>query len=71
MSPLLFNIYIDAALAPVRKKCSGMEMHIADRTLHTLHYVNDQVLIDQDVDDIEFMTTKLYDQCSKWNMLMN
>lgn len=71
MSPILFNIYLDAALKQWRRKCEGMGIPIGDRTLYTLHYADDQVVIAQDYDDAEYMMRKLSEEYSKWGLTIN
>ncbi|XP_046662697.1 uncharacterized protein LOC124355579 [Homalodisca vitripennis] len=71
MSPILFNIYVDAALAQWRRKCSGMGISVGDRTLYTLHYADDQVILAQDPEDLEYMTRKLLEEYKKWGLAVN
>lgn len=71
MSPILFNIYLDATLEQWRRKCGGMGIPLEDRTLYTLHYADDQVILARDSEDIEYMFRKLSEEYSKWGLLIN
>ena len=71
MSPVLFNIYLEKALLQWRRKCKCMGVPINDRTIYTLHYADDQVVLAQDVEDIEYMTRKLFEEYEKWGLEVN
>lgn len=71
MSPTLFKIYIQEALENWRKKCSGMGIDIGDKCLTTLFFADDQVIIANCEEDIDYMLRKLIEEYEKWGMNMN
>lgn len=71
MSPTLFKIYIQEALENWRKKCSGMGIDIGDKCLTTLFFADDQVVIANCEEDIDYMLRKLIEEYEKWGMNMN
>jgi len=42
-----------------------------DRTLYTLYFADDQVVIAQDKEDLEYMTRKLLKEYEEWKLLVN
>ena len=62
ISSTLFKIFIHTALLNWNRKCSGMGVPIGDKsqdTMFTLLFADDQVLIIQEYEDMEFMVRKL------------
>jgi len=53
-----------------RRSCSGIQIS-DDRTLYTLHFVDDQVVIAQDKEDLEYVTRKLLKEYEEWGLLVN
>ncbi|XP_044749542.1 uncharacterized protein LOC123310188 [Coccinella septempunctata] len=55
-----------------KKKCSGMGIPLNDETtLYTLCFADDQILIAQDQDDLNYMTRKLVEEYKKWGLEVN
>ncbi|XP_072375789.1 uncharacterized protein [Diabrotica undecimpunctata] len=48
-----------------------MGLSIEDETVYTLHYADDQVVIDQDKEDLEYMARKLMEEYKKWGLEVN
>ena len=56
LSPILFNIYLEKTLAHWKKSCGGMGVPIEEnKFLFSLNYADDQVIIAQDAEDLEFV----------------
>ena len=56
------------------RKCSGVGVPIGDGsqdTIYTFLFVDDQVLITQEYEDMEFMVRKLLEEYEKWGLKMN
>jgi hypothetical protein len=62
LSPTLFKIYIQNALEHWQKKCARMGLEIQDMTIYSMLFANDQLLISQDYEDLEYMTRELIDK---------
>lgn len=71
ISPTLFNIYLQEALKEWRKKCKNMGIPLNETTLYTLHFADDQVVLSQDAEDMEYMTRKLIEQYQEWGLTVN
>ncbi|XP_072378004.1 uncharacterized protein [Diabrotica undecimpunctata] len=48
-----------------------MGLSIGDETLYTLHYADDQVVIAQDKEDLEYMARKLMEEYKKCSLEVN
>ncbi|XP_072383859.1 uncharacterized protein [Diabrotica undecimpunctata] len=48
-----------------------MGLSIGDETLYTLHYADDQVVIAQDKEDLEYMARKLMEENKKLGLEVN
>jgi hypothetical protein len=62
----LFKICIQNALENWQNKCAKMGLDIQDTTIYSLLFVDDQLLIAQDYEDLEYMTRKLIDEYELW-----
>jgi len=71
LSPTLFKIYIQNVLENWQKKCAKMGMEIQDTTTYTMLFADDQLLIAQDYEDLEYMTKKLIDEYELWGLKLN
>lgn len=72
LSPTLFKIYVNAVLQVWKRKCAGMGIPLDDNiTLYTLQFADDQVLMAQDQEDIEYMTRKIKQDYEKWGLSLN
>lgn len=71
LSPSLFKIYVEHALKLWKRKCKGMGVPINNRTIYTLQFADDQVLIAQEKEDLEYMTRKLREEYEKAGLYIN
>ncbi|XP_049809026.1 uncharacterized protein LOC126252198 [Schistocerca nitens] len=65
ISPTLYKIYTEVTLQNWKKKCHAMGIPINDRTIYSLQIADDQLIIAQDYEDIEYMTRKLIQEYKK------
>jgi hypothetical protein len=62
----------DGRLAtPHGKKCARMGLEIQDTTIFSMLFADDQLLIAQDYEDLEYMTRKLIDEYELWGLKLN
>ena len=71
LSPTLFKIHIQSALENWQKKCARMGVEIQDMTIYSMLFADDQLLITQDYEDLEYMTRKLIDGYELWGLKLN
>jgi len=71
LSPTLFKIFLEQALNEWKQKCRTMGLPLNENTLYTLSFADDQVVISQDYEDLEYMTRKLIEQYDKWGLEVN
>ena len=71
LSPTLFKIYIQNALENWQKKCAKMRLEIQKTTVYSLLLADDQLLIAQDYEDLEYMRRKLIDEYELWGLKLN
>lgn len=71
ISPTLFKIYISKALSTWKRKCHGMGIELNDTCLYTLQFADDQAVIANDKDDMEYMVKKLVEEYDKWGLTVN
>jgi len=69
--PTLFKIYIEKALNIWKRKCFGMGYNVDNTTIYTLQFADDQVVMAQSKENLEYMCRKLQEECSKWGRTMN
>jgi Reverse transcriptase (RNA-dependent DNA polymerase) len=62
---------IQEALTEWRRQVSGMGIDINDNNLSTLFFADDQVVVANDEDDLDFMFRKLLDAYQKWGLNIN
>lgn len=67
----LFKIYIHKALEQWKRKCSKMGQEIGENTIYTLVFADDQLLIADDYEDMEYMIRKLKEEYNKWGLKIN
>lgn len=68
----LFKINLNEALRRWRRFCSRMGIQLNDdKTLYTLHFADNQVIITQDKEDLKFMTIGLIKEYAKWGLVVN
>jgi hypothetical protein len=51
-----------------KRRCQPMCILIQNTHVYSLNFADDQVLIAQDHDDIEFMARKLKEEYEKWGL---
>lgn len=71
LSPLLFKIFLEQSLKGWKNKCKYMGLPLDEGTLYTLSFADDQVVMAQDYEDIEYMARKLIEQYNKWGLTVN
>lgn len=71
ISPSLFKIYIQQTLKMWKRKCAGMGIPMENDTLYSLQFADDQVILAQDYEDLQYMTRKLIEEYSKWGLEIN
>ena len=71
ISPTLFKIYIAKALHLWKRKCNGMGIELNDICLYTLQFADDQAIIANDKDDMEYMVRKIIEEYAKWGLTVN
>lgn len=71
LSPTLFKVYLECALEKWKKKCRNMGLPLNDSTLYTLCFADDQILVAQDYEDINYMTRKLVEEYAEWGLEVN
>lgn len=71
VSPTLFKIYVARALYQWKRKCKGMGIDIGDTCLYTLQFADDQVIIANDKDDLQYMARKLQEEYNNWGLEIN
>ena len=48
-----------------------MGLEIQDKTIYSMLFADDQLLIAQDYEDLEYMTRKLIDEYELWGLKLN
>ena len=71
MSPTLFKIYLHRTILDWLSKCSGMGIPVGNDSIYTLLFADDQVVISQDYEDMEYMLRKLLEEYEKWGLKVN
>jgi len=71
LSPTSFKIYIQKALENWQKKCAKMGKEIQNTPIYSMLFTDDQLLIAQDYEDLEYMTRKLTDEYELWGLKLN
>lgn len=71
LSPTLFKIFLEKTLLRWKRKCSNMGIPLNNTTIYTLNFADDQVVMAQDLDDLEYMTRKLIEEYRHWGLEVN
>ena len=71
ISPTLFKIYIEEALKRWKKKCKVLGVQMDDDILCSLLFADDQVIVAEDEEDINYMYRKLEEEYEKWGLEIN
>ena len=64
-------MYEEKALNIWKRKCSGMVYNVDNTTTYMLQFANDQVVMAQSKEDLDYMCRKLQEDYSKWDLTMN
>jgi hypothetical protein len=59
ISPTLFKIYVEKALKTWKRKFSGMGYNLDNTTIYTPQFADDQVVMAQSKEDLEYVCRKL------------
>jgi hypothetical protein len=62
LSPTLFKICIQNALENWQKKCAKMGLENQDMTIYSVLFADDQLLIAQNYEELQYTTRKLIDE---------
>ena len=68
---LQFKTYIQKALQNWQKKCAKKGLEIQDTTIYWMLFADDQLLIAQDYEDLEYMTRKLVEEYELCGLKLN
>ena len=71
ISSTLFKINVEKALNIWKKKCSGMRYNVENATIYTLQFADDQVVMAQSKEDLDYMCRKVQEEYSKWGLTIN
>jgi len=71
LSPTLFKIYLERLLRNWKRKCQPMGIPVQNTYVHSVSFADDQVLLVQDHDDMEYMVRKLKEEYEKWGLDIN
>lgn len=55
----------------MEKECKGMGIDLGETCLYTLQLADDQVVIANNKDDLEYMARKLQEKYTKWSLEIN
>jgi hypothetical protein len=65
LSPTLFKLYQEQVLRNWKRKCQPMVIPIQNTYVYSVSFADDQVLLAQDHDDMEYMAKKLKEEYKK------
>ena len=71
VSPTLFKIYIEKTLNIWKRKCCGMGYNVDNTLIYMLQFADDQMVMAQSKEDLEYMCWKLKEEYAKWDLTMN
>ena len=71
ISPTLFKICIEKALNIWKRKCCGWGYNVDNTMIYTLQFADNQVVMAQSQEDLEYVCRKLQEEYSKWGLTMN
>jgi hypothetical protein len=69
--PTLFKISVEKASNIWKRKCSSMGYNVDNTMIYTLQFADNQVVMAQSREDLEYMCQKLQEEYSKWGLTMN
>lgn len=70
-SPSPFKTYFGTALKQWERKCVKIVITVRDTDVYTLHYADDQTIMAQDRDNVNYMFQKLKDKYQKRGLEIN
>ena len=71
LSPTLFKIYLDRSLVRWTKECKSMGLRVGDDNLFTLYFGDDQIVVAEHDEDLEYMVRKLKEEYDAAGLTMN
>ena len=71
ISPTLFKIYVEYALKKWKRKCKEIGIQSESHTLYTLQFADDQILLANDRDDLQYMARKLAEEYAEAGLTIN
>jgi len=71
ISPTLFKIYVEKVVNIWKRKCSGVGYNVDNTTIYMLQFADDQVVMAQSKEDLDYMCQKLQEEYSKWGLIVN
>ena len=71
LSPTVFKVYLERVLRNWKRKCQPMGIPIQNTYVYSLSFADDQVVLAQDHDDMEYMTRKLKEEYKEWGLTIN
>jgi hypothetical protein len=67
----LLKLCIQNALENWQKECAKIGLEIQDTTIHSMLFADDQLIIAQDYEYLEYMTRKLIDEFDLRDLKLN
>ena len=71
ISATLLKFFTERVLKDWKKKSKPMGIDINQTKIFILQFADDQVLLPEDKEDLEYMTRKIKEEYEKWEMSMN
>lgn len=71
ISPTLFKIYVATALRNWKRKIRGIGIELDNECIYTLQFADDQVVIANDVEDMQYMMRKFMEEYTRWSLSVN
>lgn len=62
LSPKLFKLYVATPLKQRKKKVYGMGIELDNAILYTLQFADDQAVVSDDKDDMEYIICELIEE---------
>ena len=69
--PTIFKIYMGRVLWDWKRKCQPMGIPVQNTYIYSLNFADDQILLTQDHNDMEYMARKLKEEYEKWGLTIN
>jgi hypothetical protein len=71
LSPTIFKIYLEQVLRNWKRKCQPMGLPNPNTYVYSLNFADDQLLLAQDPDDMEYVARKLKEEYEEWGLTIN